>query len=58
MTLEHRHYDANLEIRAEGDGRTIVGIAVPYDREQRINPGLVEVFRKASSVTSPAPLTA
>jgi HK97 family phage prohead protease len=46
MTLEHRHYDATLEVRADGDGRTIVGIAVPYDREQRINAGLVEVFRK------------
>ena len=44
--MERRHYDASLEIRAEGDGRTIVGIAVPYDVEQRISPNLVEVFRK------------
>jgi len=44
--IERRHYDATFEVRGEGDGRTIVGIAVPYDVEQRINPGLVEVFRK------------
>lgn len=43
---ERRHYDTALEIRAEGDGRTVVGIAVPYDVEQRISPTLVEVFRK------------
>ena len=44
--IERRHYDTALEVRKEGDGRTIVGIAVPYDVEQRITPGLVEVFRK------------
>jgi len=44
--IERRQYDATFEVRGEGDGRTIVGIAVPYDVEQRINPGLVEVFRK------------
>ena len=44
--MERRHYDTALEVRAEGDGRTIVGIAVPYDVEQRITPSLVEVFRK------------
>jgi hypothetical protein len=46
MTIERRNYDATLEIRSEGDGRTIVGIAVPYDVEQRISPNVVEVFRK------------
>jgi hypothetical protein len=46
MTIERRNYDATLEIRSEGDGRTIVGIAVPYDVEQRISSNLVEVFRK------------
>jgi HK97 family phage prohead protease len=44
--METRNYDASLELRAEGDGRTVVGIAVPYDVEQRISAGLVEVFRK------------
>jgi len=44
--METRNYDATLELRADGDGRTVVGIAVPYDVEQRIGPNLVEVFRK------------
>jgi HK97 family phage prohead protease len=43
--IERRQYDATFEVRGEGDGRTIVGIAVPYDVEQRINGNLVEVFR-------------
>jgi hypothetical protein len=46
MTMERRNYDTTLEVRAEGDGRTVVGIAVPYDKEQRISPTMVEVFRK------------
>lgn len=46
MSIERRHYDTALEVRKEGDGRTIIGIAVPYDVEQRISPGLTEVFRK------------
>ncbi len=44
--METRNYDATLELRADGDGRTVVGIAVPYDVEQRIGPNIVEVFRK------------
>ena len=44
--MERRNYDTTLEVRAEGDGRTVVGIAVPYDKEQRISPTMVEVFRK------------
>ena len=44
--IERRHYDATLEVRSDGDGRTIVGIAVPYDVEQRIGPNLIEVFRR------------
>jgi HK97 family phage prohead protease len=35
----------DLEIRSGGDGRTISGIAVPYNVEQRINANLIEVFR-------------
>jgi HK97 family phage prohead protease len=46
MTIEHRNYDAALELRADGDGRTVVGIAVPYDVEQRISPTMTEVFRQ------------
>jgi len=44
--MERRNYDTTLEVRAEGDGRTVVGIAVPYDKEQRISPTMIEVFRK------------
>jgi hypothetical protein len=44
MTIESRSYELDLEIRAEGDGRTICGICVPYNVEQRIHAGLTEVF--------------
>ncbi|NDE72004.1 MAG: hypothetical protein EB054_04805, partial [Actinobacteria bacterium] len=46
--LYHRSFQINLEHRAGGDGRTISGIAVPYDVEQRISGQLVEVFRKGA----------
>lgn len=42
---ETRQFESDLEIRAQGDGRTIVGLAVPYNKEQRINSQLTEVFR-------------
>ncbi len=42
--MERRNYDTTLEVRAEGDGRTVVGIAVPYDKEQRISPTMTRVF--------------
>jgi len=44
MTIESRSYELDLEVRADGDGRTICGICVPYDVEQRIHAGLTEVF--------------
>jgi HK97 family phage prohead protease len=37
-------FAADLELRAGGDGRTIVGIAVPWDMPQRIDPDLIESF--------------
>ena len=43
--MENRSFESDLEIRAGGDGRTIVGIVVPYNLEQRINRQLTEVFR-------------
>lgn len=46
--IQHRSFQINLEHRASGDGRTISGIAVPYDIEQRISGQLVEVFRKGA----------
>jgi len=48
VTIETRAYEIDLEIRGEGDGRTICGICVPYDVEQRIHPTLTEVFRKGA----------
>ena len=46
--IESRSYYSEFEYRAEGDGRTIVGLAVPYDVEQKIAPGLIEVFRRGA----------
>jgi len=46
--IQHRSFQIHLEHRAEGDGRTIYGMAVPYDVEQRINNNLTEVFRKGA----------
>ena len=53
---ETRQFESDLEIRAAGDGRTIVGLAVPYNKEQRINSQLTEVFRPGafSAVTRAA----
>ena len=48
MNIETRAYDSELEIRATGDGRTVCGICVPYDIEQRIHPTLTEVFRRGA----------
>ena len=45
MNIETRAYELDLEVRGTGDGRTICGICVPYDRPQRINAALTEVFR-------------
>jgi len=44
--IENRSYSVNLELRVNGDGRTIFGIAVPYNKEQRITSTMIEVFRK------------
>lgn len=44
---EYRTFTPELEVRAAkdgGDGRTIVGIAVPYGRAQRISSQLTEQF--------------
>jgi uncharacterized protein len=59
MTLELRSYPATLELR--DDGRTITGVAVPYNTEARVGPRLVEVFaRGAFGTVDPAtvPFTA
>lgn len=43
---EERTFTLELQIRGDGDGRTIYGMAVPYDKEQRIDGETTEVFRK------------
>lgn len=43
-----RSFAPDLEIRSEGDGRTIVGIAVPYGVPQRIDRDLVEEFQRGA----------
>lgn len=48
MSIESRAYETDLEIRKDGDGRTIAGIVVPYDVEQRIHHSLTEVFRRGA----------
>ena len=48
MSIENRAYETDLEIRKDGDGRTIAGIVVPYDVEQRIHHSLTEVFRRGA----------
>lgn len=51
MTELHRTFTPELEVRSAskgGDGRTIVGIAVPYGRPQRIDAQLVEQFARGA----------
>lgn len=46
-----RSFTPQLEIRSAGkggDGRTIVGIAVPYGQKQRIDPTLTEQFARGA----------
>jgi len=48
-TNEIRSYALDLEIREdENGGRTIYGIAVPYDKEQRVSGDTTEVFRRGA----------
>lgn len=47
-TEQFRTFEPDLEVRSSGDGRTVVGIAVPYDREQRINASLTESFTRGA----------
>lgn len=45
--MEFRNLDelgSDMEIRSDGDGRTISGIAVPWNRPTRINDKLTEEF--------------
>jgi HK97 family phage prohead protease len=40
MGLQTRSYTLDLEVRADGDGRTVIGRAVPYDQTAAIPAGL------------------
>ncbi len=42
--VEYRFFEPDLEIRSGGDGRTVMGIAVPYNRAQQIDSHLTEEF--------------
>lgn len=49
--IERALTHADLEIRSDGDGRTVHGLAVPFDRETTVNDGYgayQEVFRKGA----------
>ena len=48
MNNEQRVFALDLQVRTDGDGRTIYGMAVPYDKEQRIDGSTTEVFRKGA----------
>lgn len=43
-TIEYRSWTPDLEVRSEGNGRTVVGIAVPWNVVQRIDDDLTEEF--------------
>lgn len=48
MDLFHGTAIPDLELRSSGDGRTIYGIAVPWNRAQWINDDLAESFLSGS----------
>jgi HK97 family phage prohead protease len=44
----YRSYQPDLEVKSGGDGRTIYGIAVPFNAPTRIGPDLVEQFSRGA----------
>lgn len=46
--LFYRSYAPELEVRSGGDGRTIYGIAVPYEHPQKINERLTEQWARGA----------
>lgn len=44
----YRSFTPDLEVRRKGDGRTVTGIAVPYDYPQRIDRNLIEQFSRGA----------
>lgn len=48
MDLIYRSFPPDLEVRSGGDGRTVYGIAVPWDTPQRIDGELTEQFARGA----------
>lgn len=48
MDLQYRSFDSDLEVRSSGDGRTVHGIAVPWEAPQYINESLTEQFARGA----------
>lgn len=48
MSEHYRSFHPDLEVRSGGDGRTIYGIAVPYNTPTRIDNNLVEQFARGA----------
>lgn len=44
----YRSFNPDLQVRARGDGRTIFGIAVPWNAPTRIDDNLVEQFERGA----------
>jgi HK97 family phage prohead protease len=44
LEFQYRSFRPDLQVRSGGDGRTIMGIAVPYNAPTRITETLVEEF--------------
>jgi Escherichia/Staphylococcus phage prohead protease len=45
---QYRSYQPDLQVRSGGDGRTIMGIAVPYQARTRISESRVEEFTRGA----------
>lgn len=44
----YRSVEADIEVRSDGDGRTLIGYAVPFGKAQEINPYLTEAFDRSA----------
>jgi HK97 family phage prohead protease len=48
LQTHYRSFVPDLEVRSTGDGRTVYGIAVPYNAPTRIDDSLVEQFSRGA----------
>ena len=48
METQYRSFAPDLQVRSAQGGRTVFGIAVPYDAPTRINDDLVETFARGA----------